>query len=93
MSLTEVVVPFTACSSGPRLPIAFEIERHCGAEEIFQGRFIDLGAAVGGSQVVTLSERIIDDCTLGGGIVTGSRQVFTKANAGPDFDCRPRASE
>src|SRR6202521_2632644 len=38
--------PLAARSPGLRLALALEIERHCSAEEILQGRLIDLVAFV-----------------------------------------------
>jgi hypothetical protein len=41
----KLVGPLTA-RSGLRLALALEIERHCSADEILQGRLIDLFALV-----------------------------------------------
>jgi hypothetical protein len=38
--------PLAARPPGLRLALAHEIERHCGADEILQGRLIDLAAFV-----------------------------------------------
>ncbi len=40
----KLVGPLAARSPGLRLALALEIERHCGADEILQGRLIDLVA-------------------------------------------------
>src|SRR5207244_13528462 len=42
----KLVGPFAARSPGLRLALALEIERHCSADEILQGRLIDLVAFV-----------------------------------------------
>lgn len=42
----KLVVPLPARSPRLRLALALEIERHRSADEIFQGRFIDLIAFV-----------------------------------------------
>jgi len=42
----KLVGPLAASSPGLRLALAFEIERHCSADEILQGRHIDLVAFV-----------------------------------------------
>ena len=42
----KLVGPLAARSPGIRLVLALEIERHCSADEILQGRFIDLVAFV-----------------------------------------------
>ena len=42
----KLVGPLAACSPGLRLALAFEIECHCSADEIPQGRLIDLVAFV-----------------------------------------------
>ena len=42
----KLVGPLAACSPGLRLALALEIERHCSADEILQGRLIDLVAFV-----------------------------------------------
>ncbi len=44
----KLVGPLAARSPGLRLALALEIERHCGANEILQGRLIDLVAFVDG---------------------------------------------
>jgi hypothetical protein len=41
-----LVGPLAARSSGLRLALALEIERHCSADEVLQGRLIDLVAFV-----------------------------------------------
>ena len=38
--------PLAALSPGLRFALALEIERHCSADEILQGRLIDLLALV-----------------------------------------------
>src|SRR5438874_6110444 len=38
----KLVGPLAARSPGLRLALALEIERHCSADEILQGRLIDL---------------------------------------------------
>ena len=38
----KLVVPLAARSPGLRLALALEIERHCSADEILQGRLIDI---------------------------------------------------
>jgi len=43
---TKLVGPLAARSPGLRLALALEIERHCSADEILQGRLIDLLAFV-----------------------------------------------
>ena len=40
----KLVGPLAARSPGLRLALALEIERHCSADEILQGRLIDLVA-------------------------------------------------
>jgi hypothetical protein len=40
----EASCPLAGGSTGLRLAFALEIERHCGADEILQGRLIDLVA-------------------------------------------------
>jgi len=42
----KLVGPLAARSPGLRLALALEIERHCSADEILQGRLIDLVAFV-----------------------------------------------
>src|SRR6266850_6630910 len=42
----KLVGPLAARSPGLRLTLALEIERHCSADEILQGRLIDLVAFV-----------------------------------------------
>jgi hypothetical protein len=42
----KLVGPLAAGSPGLRLDFALEIQRHCGADEILQGRLIDLVAFV-----------------------------------------------
>ncbi len=42
----KLVGPLAARSSGLRLALALEIERHCGADKILQGRFIHVVAFV-----------------------------------------------
>ena len=42
----NLVGPVAARSPGFRLALAHEIERHCSADEILQGRLIDLVAFV-----------------------------------------------
>ena len=42
----KLVGPLAACSPGLRLALAHEIERHGSADEILQGRLIDLVAFV-----------------------------------------------
>ena len=42
----KLVGPLAARSPGLRLVLALEIERHCSADEILQGRLIDLVAFV-----------------------------------------------
>jgi hypothetical protein len=44
--ISELVGPLAARSPGLRLAPALEIERHCSADEILQGRLIDLVAFV-----------------------------------------------
>ncbi len=44
--LQLLVAPLAARSPGLRLALALEIERHCSADEILQGRLIDLVAFV-----------------------------------------------
>ena len=40
----KLVGPLAARSPGLRLAFALEIERHCSADEVLQGRLIDLVA-------------------------------------------------
>ena len=42
----KLVGPLAARSPELRLALALEIERHCSADELLQGRFIDLVAFV-----------------------------------------------
>jgi len=42
----KLVGPVAACSPALRLALAPEIERHCSADKILQGRLIDLVAFV-----------------------------------------------